>query len=51
LSDLPPDEKYFLIGIDKDENTNVVTIWSKQVEVNPGENQVELSFGDVIYQD
>jgi hypothetical protein len=51
LSDLPPDEKYFLIGIDKDENTNVVTIWSKQVEVNPGENQVELSSGDVIYQD
>ena len=51
LSDLPPDEKYFLIGIDKDENTNVVTIWSKQVEVNPGENEVELSSRDVIYQD
>ena len=33
LSDLPPDEKYFIIGIDKDENTSVVTIWSKEVEV------------------
>jgi len=51
LSDLPPDEKYFLIGIDKDENTNVVTIWSKEVEVNPGDNVVELSSSDVIYQD
>ncbi|MBT3637861.1 MAG: hypothetical protein HN531_13045 [Opitutae bacterium] len=51
LSDLPPDEKYFLIGIDKDENTNVVTIWSKEVEVNPGDNEVELSSSDVIYQD
>lgn len=51
LRDLPPDEKYFLIGIDKDENTNVVTIWSKEVEVNPGENEVELSSSDVIYQD
>lgn len=51
LNDLPPDEKYFLIGIDKDENTNVVTIWSKEVEVNPGDNVVELSSRDVIYQD
>lgn len=51
LSDLPPDEKYFLIGIDKDENTNVVTIWSKEIEVNPGDNIVELSSSDVIYQD
>ena len=51
LSDLPPDEKYFIIGIDKDENTNVVTIWSKEVEVNPGDNLVELSSRDVIYQD
>ena len=51
LRDLPPDEKYFLIGIDKDENTNVVTIWSKEVEVNPGDNEVELSSRDVIYQD
>jgi hypothetical protein len=51
LSDLPPDEKYFLIGIDKDESTNVVTIWSKEIEVNPGDNVVELSSSDVIYQD
>jgi hypothetical protein len=51
LHDLPPDEKYFLIGIDKDENTNVVTIWSKEIEVNPGDNVVELSSSDVIYQD
>jgi hypothetical protein len=51
LSGLPPDDKYFLIGIDKDEKTNVVTIWSKEVEVNPGENVVELSSSDVIYQD
>jgi hypothetical protein len=51
LRDLPPDEKYFLIGIDKDEKTNVVTIWSKEVEVHPGDNAVELSSSDVIYQD
>ena len=51
LHDLPPDDKYFLIGIDKDENTNVVTIWSKEIEVNPGDNVVELSSRDVIYQD
>ena len=51
LNDLPPDEKYFIIGIDKDENTNVVTIWSKEVEVSPGDNEVELSSSDVIYQD
>jgi hypothetical protein len=51
LRDLPPDDKYFLIGIDKDENTNVVTIWSKEIEVNPGDNVVELSSSDIIYQD
>jgi len=51
LKNLPPDDKYFLIGIDKDPDTNVVTIWSKAVEVNPGENLVELSPKDVIYQD
>jgi hypothetical protein len=51
LKNLPPDDKYFLIGIDKDPDTNVVTIWSKAVEVNPGENLVELSPNDVIYQD
>ena len=51
LENLPPDDKYYLIGIDKDPDTNVVTIWSKEVEVNPGENLVELSPNDVIYQD
>ncbi len=51
LKDLPPDEKYYLIGIDKDQKTNVVTIWSKEVEVNSGDNIVELSSSDVIYQD
>lgn len=50
LGNLLPDEQYFLIGIDKDPETNVVTIWSKKVEVNPGENLVELSPNDVIYQ-
>ena len=51
LKDLPPDENYYLIGIDKDQKTNVVTIWSKEVEVNSGDNVVELSSSDVIYQD
>jgi hypothetical protein len=45
-----PDEKYYIIGIDKDVLSNVVTIWSKEVEVQPGENVVELSSNDVIYQ-
>lgn len=51
LENLPPDDQYFLIGIDKDILTNVVTIWSKQVEVAPGENLVELTSTDVIYQE
>lgn len=51
LEDLPPDEKFFLIGIDKDDSTNVVTIWSKEVDMEPGENSVELSSTDVIYQE
>jgi len=51
LKNLPPDDKYYLIGIDNDPDTNVVTIWSKAVEVNPGENLVEISPNDVIYQD
>ena len=46
-----PDEKYYIIGIDKDVLSNVVTIWSKEVEVQPGENMVELSSSDVIYQE
>ena len=39
----------FMIGIDKDVQSNVVTIWSKEVDVEPGENVVELSSSDVIY--
>jgi hypothetical protein len=51
LRGVQPDEKYYLIGIDKDVLSNVVTIWSKEVEVQPGENMVELSSSDVIYQE
>jgi len=47
---LSPDEKYFLIGVDKDLETEVVTIWSKEVHVNPGENEVELTAKDVIFR-
>jgi hypothetical protein len=49
LDDVSPDDKYFLIGIDKDDQTGVITIWSKHVEVGPGENMVELTANDVIY--
>ena len=49
VAGLSPDEKYFLIGIDKDLDTEVVTIWSKEVKVNPGENEVELTAKDVIF--
>ena len=51
LENLSPDDKYFVIGIDKDIETDVVTIWSKEVEVAPGENLVELSSTDIIYQE
>lgn len=51
LRGVQPDEKYFLIGIDKDVQSNVVTIWSKELDVQPGENLVELSSSDVIYQE
>lgn len=50
LDDVSPDDKYFLIGIDKDDQTGIVTIWSKHIEVAPGENMVELTANDVIYQ-
>ncbi|MFP6893522.1 MAG: hypothetical protein VCA18_07215 [Opitutales bacterium] len=49
VAGLSPDEKYFLIGVDKDFETGVVTIWSKEVKVNPGENEVELTANDVIF--
>jgi hypothetical protein len=51
LRNVSPDDKYFVIGIDKDVDTDVVTIWSKEVEVEPGENLVELTSTDVIYQE
>ena len=51
LSDIQPSDKYFLIGIEKDDLSNQVTIWSKEVQVNPGENMIELSANDVIYQE
>ena len=49
VAGLSPDEKYFLIGVDKDLDTEVVTIWSKEVKVSPGENEVELTAKDVIF--
>lgn len=49
VAGLSPDEKYYLIGVDKDVETHVVTIWSKEVKVGPGENEVELTAGDVIF--
>ncbi len=49
VAGLSPDEKYFLIGVDKDLDTEVVTIWSKEVKVSPGENEVELTAQDVIF--
>ena len=49
LKNLSPDDTYFIIGLDQDPETEVVTIWSKQVEVAPGENSIELSSKDVIY--
>lgn len=51
LSGIQPSDKYFLIGIEKDDLSNQVTIWSKEVQVNPGENMIELSANDVIYQE
>ncbi|MFP6885972.1 MAG: hypothetical protein VB997_00365 [Opitutales bacterium] len=50
VAGLSPDENYFLIGIDKDVETQVVTIWSKEVKFTPGENEVELTAGDVIFR-
>ena len=51
MENLLPDDQYFVIGIDKDVETDVVTIWSKEVEVAPGENLVELTSTDIIYQE
>ena len=49
VAGLSPDEKYYLIGVVKDVDTQIVTIWSKEVKVAPGENEVELTAGDVIF--
>lgn len=51
LEGIEPSDKYYLIGIEKDDLSNQVTIWSKEVQVSPGENMVELSSNDVIYQE
>jgi len=51
LRGIQPSDKYYLIGIEKDDLSNQVTIWSKELKVNPGENMVELSSNDVIYQE
>ena len=51
LNGVSPDDRYYLIGIDKDDSSGVVTIWSKNIEVAPGDNRVELTSNDVIYQE
>ena len=48
LAGLEPDD-YYLIGIDKDDETGIVTIWSKPIAVGRGENLVELSLQDVVW--
>ena len=45
---LKPDD-YYLIGIDKDDETGIVTIWSKRIAISRGENRVELSSKDVVW--
>ncbi|MBL61818.1 MAG: hypothetical protein CMI30_00255 [Opitutae bacterium] len=45
---LKPDD-YYLIGIDKDDETGIVTIWSKRIAISRGENRVELSSNDVVW--
>ena len=48
LAGLKPDD-YYLIGIDKDDETGIATIWSKPIAVGRGENLVELSLQDVVW--
>ena len=43
--------KYNFIGIEKDDLKNEITIWSKQAKIESGENMVELTANDVIYQE
>ena len=51
IENVSPDDEYYLIGLDKDDRTGVITIWSKHIEVSPGENIVELTSNDVIYHE
>ncbi|MFP6854291.1 MAG: hypothetical protein VB980_00800 [Opitutales bacterium] len=48
VAGLKPDD-YYLIGIDKDDQTGIVTIWSKPVAIGRGENRVELSLQDIVW--
>lgn len=48
VAGLKPDD-YYLIGIDKDDQTGIVTIWSKPVAIERGENRVELSLQDIVW--
>ena len=48
VAGLKPDD-YYLIGIDKDDETGIVTIWSKSVAISRGENHVELSLQDIVW--
>jgi hypothetical protein len=45
---LKPDD-YYLIGIDKDDETGIVTIWSKRIAIGQGDNHVELSLQDIVW--
>ena len=48
VAGLKPDD-YYLIGIDKDDETGIVTIWSKPIVIGRGENRVELSLQDIVW--
>ena len=48
VAGLKPDD-YYLIGIDKDDETGIVTIWSKPIAISRGENHVEVSAQDVVW--
>ncbi len=48
IAGLKPDD-YYLIGIDKDDQTGIVTIWSKPIAIGRGENRIELSLQDIVW--
>ncbi|MFP6901787.1 MAG: hypothetical protein VCA36_12645 [Opitutales bacterium] len=48
VAGLKPDD-YYLIGIDKDDETGIVTIWSKRIAISRGDNHVELSLEDIVW--